>query len=79
MAEEWYHEADNRAEVEALTRAEVEKSLGAVKQEQLELSKKLKSVDQARSNAEAGLKAVERQAEEQCIKLHPTGQGGCRG
>ena len=72
MAEEWYHEADNRAEAEALTRAEVEKSLGAVKQEQLELSKKLKSVDQTRSNAEAGLKIVERQAEEQRVKLHST-------
>ena len=72
MAEEWYREADNRAEAEALTRAEVAKSLGAVKQEQLELSKKLKSADQARSNAEAGLKTVERQAEEQRVKLHST-------
>ena len=56
MAKEWYREADNRAEAEAFTRAEVEKSLGAVKQEQLELSEKLKSADQARSNAEVGLK-----------------------
>ena len=56
MAKEWYREADNRAEVEAFTRAEVEKSLGAVKQEQLELSEKLKSVDQSHSNAEVGLK-----------------------
>ena len=60
MAGEWYHEADNRAEAEALTCAEVEKSLGAIKQEQLELSEKLKSVDQARSSAEAGLKTAER-------------------
>ena len=64
MAKEWYHEADNRAKIEAFTRAEVEKSLGAVKQEQLELSEKLKSVDQARSSVEAGLKMAERQAEE---------------
>ena len=56
MAKEWYREADNRAEAKAFTRAEVEKSLGAVKQEQLELSEKLKSADQARSNAEVGLK-----------------------
>ena len=56
MAKEWYREADNRAEAEAFTHAEVEKSLGAVKQEQLELSEKLKSADQARSNAEVGLK-----------------------
>ena len=60
MAGEWYHEADNRAEAEALTCAEVEKSLGAIKQEQLELSEKLKSVDQARFSAEAGLKTTER-------------------
>ena len=72
MTEEWYREADNRVEAEALTRAEVEKSLGAVKQEQLELSKKLKLADQARSNAEAGLKTVERQAEEQRQKLYST-------
>ena len=64
MAKEWYREADNRAETEAFTRAEVEKSLGAVKQEQLELSEKLKSVDQERSSAEAGLKMAERQAKE---------------
>ena len=60
MAGEWYHEADNRAEAEALTCAKVEKSLGAIKQEQLELSEKLKSVDQARSSAEADLKTAER-------------------
>ena len=59
MAKEWYREADNRVEAEALTRAEVEKSLGVVKQEQLELFKKLKSVDQAHSSAKTGLKMVE--------------------
>ena len=59
MAEEWYREANNRAKAEALTRADVEKSLGAVKQEQLELSEKLKSADQACSSVEAGLKMVE--------------------
>ena len=72
MAKEWYRKANNRAEAEALTRAEVEKSLGAVKQEQLELSEKLKSADQARFNAEAGLKIAERQAVEQRQKLHST-------
>ena len=42
MIEDWYREADNHAEVEALTHAEVEKSLEAVKQEQLKLFEKLK-------------------------------------
>ena len=72
MAKEWYREANNLAEAVALTRAEVEKSLGAVKQEQLELSEKLKSADQARFSAEAGLKTAKRQAEEQGQKLHST-------
>ena len=72
MVEEWYHEANNSADAEALTRANVEKSLGVVKQEQLELSEKLKLADRARSSAKAGLKTAERQAEEQCQKLHST-------
>ena len=65
MTEEWYRKANNCADTKALTRADVEKSLGAIKQEQLELSEKLKSVDQACSSAEASLKTAERQAEEQ--------------
>ena len=65
MAEEWYREANNCADVKVLTRVDVEKALGVIKQEQLELSGKLKSVNQTCSNAEAGLKTAERQAEEQ--------------
>ena len=72
MAEEWYREANNHAKAEALTRADVEKSLGAVKQEQLVLSEKLKSADQTRSSVEVGLKTVERSAKEQRQKLHST-------
>ena len=45
MAEEWYRDACKRADAEALTRTDVEKSLRVVKQEQLELSEKLKLVD----------------------------------
>ena len=72
MAEEWYREANNCADAEALTRADVEKSLEVVKQEQLELSENLKLTDQARSSAEASLKTVERQAEEQRQKILST-------
>ena len=72
VAEEWYHDARKRADAEVLTHADVEKFLGVVKQEQFELSEKLKMVDQARSSAEAGLKTAERQAEEQRQKLHLT-------
>ena len=72
MVEEWYREANNCADAEALTRADVEKSLEVVKQEQLELSENLKLTDQARSSAEASLKTVERQAEEQRQKILST-------
>ena len=72
VAEEWYRDARKWADAEVLTHADVEKFLGAVKQEQFELSEKLKMVDQARSSAEAGLKTAERRAEEQRQKLHLT-------
>ena len=64
MVEEWYRDARKQVDAEALTRADVEKLLGAAKQEQSELSEKLKVANQARSSAEAGLKTVERQAED---------------
>ena len=72
VAEEWYRDARKRADAEVLIHADVEKFLGAVKQEQFELSEKLKMVDQARSSAEAGLKTAERRAKEQRQKLHLT-------
>ena len=72
VAEEWVHDARNEANAEALSHADVEKSLGALKQEQVELFEKLKVTNQARLSAEVGLKTVERQAEDQCQKLHLT-------
>ena len=72
VAEEWVHDARNEANAEALSHADVEKSLGPLKQEQAELSEKLKVIDQARLSAEAGLKTMERQAEDQRQKLHLT-------
>ena len=65
MAEEWVHDVRNEAKAEAFSRANVKKSLGALKQEKAELSEKLKAVDQARLNVEPGLKTVERKAEDQ--------------
>ena len=70
VAEEWYRDARKQADTEALTHADVEKSLRAARQEQIKLSKKLKVVDQACSSVEAGMKTAERQAEDQCQKLH---------
>ena len=45
MVEEWYRDVRKRADVEAFTHADDEKSLGAAKQEQSELSEKLKMAD----------------------------------
>ena len=72
MAKEWVHDARNEANAADLARDDVEKSLRALKQEQAELSKKLKEADQACRNVKVGLKTVERQAEDQHQKLHLT-------
>ena len=72
VVEEWYHDIRKQADAEALTRADVKKSLGVARQEQIELSEKLKVADQARSSAEAGLKTAERQAKDQRHKLNLT-------
>ncbi|XP_050290001.1 uncharacterized protein LOC126728180 [Quercus robur] len=61
VAEEWVRNASNEANAEALSRADVEKSLEALKQEKVELFKKLKEADKARLSTETGLKTVERQ------------------
>ena len=45
MAEEWYRDTCKQADAEALTRVDVEKSLGAARQEQIKLSEKLKVVN----------------------------------
>ena len=45
MAEEWIRDARKEVEAEALSHADVKKSLGTLKQEQVEMSKKLKAAD----------------------------------
>ena len=50
----------------------LEKALGAFREEHTQLSEKLKESDKARLSAEAGLKTMERQMEDQCQKLHIT-------
>ena len=72
VAEEWYRDTCKQADAEALTHVDVEKSLGAARQKQIELSEKIKVADQARSSAEAGLKTAERQAKYQRQKLNLT-------
>ena len=47
VAKEWVRDARNEANAADLARADVEKSLRALKQEQAEFSKKLKEANQA--------------------------------
>ena len=72
VAEERVKNAHDEAKAEAHSRFKVEKALGALKEEHMQLPEKLKEVDKARLNIEAGLKTEERQAENQRQKLHIT-------
>ena len=70
VVEECYRDACKRTNAEALSRAKTEKTLGAIKQEQYELTEKLKEAQLAPQNIEASLKTMERQVEDQRQKLH---------
>ena len=60
MAEEWVRNACDEVKAEAHSCIEVEKALGALKEEHAQLSKKLKEADKAHLSVEAGLKTTER-------------------
>ena len=72
MAEEFYRSNRSLAEAEVQSRTEVEKTVGSLKQENLELAKKFKESEKQRRCAEAGLKSAETQAEDQRQKLFVT-------
>ena len=72
VAKEWCRDNRKLADVEALSHAEVEKALGALKQEHYELSKKPKEAELGRKIFDAGLKTAEKQAEDQRQKLFVT-------
>jgi len=72
VAAEWYRDARKRTNAEALSRAEIEKTLGAIKKEQYELTEKLKKAQSACLSAEASLKTAKKQVEDQRQKLHVT-------
>ena len=69
VAEEWVKDARNQVRAEAHSCAEVEKSLGALKQEQIELANKLIASKRACQSVEAGLKSLETQVEDQRQQL----------
>ena len=72
VVEKWVRDARNEARAEANSRAKAEKSLGALKQEKQELGTKLTAAEKARRSAEARLKNLQDQAEDQHKKLYLT-------
>ena len=58
VAKEYCRNNRNLAEAEAQSRAEVEKFVGSLKQENFELSKNFKEVEKGRKSALAGLKSA---------------------
>ena len=72
MAEEWVKDARNDAKAEAYSQSEIKKTEGSLKETQAKLSKQLKEAITARDSFDAGLKNVEKQAEEQHKQLHFT-------
>ena len=59
MVEEFCRGNRSRAEAEPQTRMEMEKTLGSLKHDHLELTEKFKESEQWRKSAEAGLKSAE--------------------
>ena len=72
MVEEWCRDARKMADAEAISRAEVEKTLGTLKQEQHELVEKFKEAEKGRRSTETGLKNAKKQAEDQRQLLYVT-------
>ena len=72
VAEEYCRNNRNLAKAEAQSRAEVEKSVGSLKQENFELSEKFKEAEKGRKSVEARLKSAKTQAEDQHQKLFVT-------
>ena len=72
MAEDWVKDTRSEAKAEFNDRSKIEKEVVTVKEGQAKLSEQLKEAVRARDSSEAGLKNVEKQAEEQCKQLHYT-------
>ena len=63
VAEDWVQNANNKLDVEAQTRRDVEMALGTTNHEKTQLTEKLKAVESARQSVKAGLKYAKAQAE----------------
>lgn len=64
MAQEWVRNAQKEVNVEAHSRANAERALGALKEENMDLTKKLREAESACLSAEAVLKTAKAQAED---------------
>ena len=60
VVDEWVRNSNDQIKAETHSRLEVEKALGALKEEHAQLSKKFKHSDKARLSVEASLKTMER-------------------
>ena len=72
MAKEWVKKAQNDVKNEVHLHLETKKALGAAKEENKELFSKLVAEERERKSAQAGLKNVEMQAEDQRNLLYQT-------
>ena len=72
VAEEQVRNSHDQVKVETHSRLEVETALEALKEEHTQLSEKFKDVDKVQLSAEARLKTMERQMEDQRQKLYTT-------
>ena len=72
MAEEWVKDARNNVKNMVYLRLEIEKALGAAKEENKELLSKLIVEERERRSVEAGLKNAQTQAEDQRKLLYQT-------
>ena len=72
MTEDWVKDVRSKAKAEYNAWSEVEKELGALKENQAKLSEQLKEAVRARDSFEAGLKTAKKQAKEQRKQLHYT-------
>ena len=72
VAKDWVRNANNKFEIEAQTRRDVEKALSTANHKKTQLAEKLKAAENACQSIEAGLKNAEAQAEDQRKQLYTT-------
>ena len=72
VAEEWVKDARNEAQVEANLCTKANRALGAIKQDNKELTTKLTTEEKVRKSAKTDLKNAQDEAEDQRKKLYHT-------